>query len=117
MRIPVNAINHQHLIYICDYFTQKAAKRTFCPSAGSHLKSEPLQTVSSHHSGVKLEISDFQAIIKISRQRAIKKDKEVSKTSQESSWKSTENPIYQTVSNIALSRESIALKACILKSH
>lgn len=45
---------------------------------------------------------------------------EVSKASQESSWKSTENPIYQTMSNtakVALSRESVALKACILKSH
>ena len=80
--------------------------------------------MSSHQSGIKLEIRDFQTIITISRQRAIKKSirikTEVSKTSQESSWKSTENPIYQTVSNIAkaaLSRESVALKACILKSH
>lgn len=45
---------------------------------------------------------------------------EVSKTSQESSWKSTENPIYQTASNIAkaaLSEEAAAPKECILKSH
>lgn len=84
-------------------------------------QAQPLQT---HHSGIKLEISDFQTIIKISRQSAIKKSTrikmEVSKTSQESSWKSTENPTYQTASNTAkaaLSGEAAAPEACIFKSH
>lgn len=45
---------------------------------------------------------------------------ELSKTSQESSWKSTENPTYQTASNTAkaaLSGEAAAPEACIFKSH
>lgn len=87
------------------------------------MKSEPLQTVSSDHSRIKLEINNFQIIIKISRQNAIKEHKgqNGSLTNKPEFFIEIKlNPIYQTASDIAktaLRRTFVALKVRILGSH
>lgn len=69
-------------------------------------QAQPLQT---HHSGIKLEISDFQTIIKISRQRAIKKKAQGLK------WKSQKQA--RNLHGNQLKTQHIKLRRIQLRQH